>query len=182
MDKKEILTELLENYNIKKSDAITFLNNRIGMAIDKVKMLELVSTNLDKLSILCGDLKLEIRLHESHPLFITNNKQFYTTSEAANILNVAPSKVRDLINKGILSTKKINQRNWQVPSWSLEAYKNDLLNFLSATEGIYDYDTLDITDTENRILLTLISKEGIHKVFEEETSLKRSISNIYNEL
>ncbi|AMM52421.1 hypothetical protein TH61_16205 [Rufibacter sp. DG15C] len=182
MDKKEILTELLENYSIQKSDAITFLNNRIGVAIDKVKMLELVSTNIDKLSILCGDLKLEIRLHESNPLFITNNKQFYTTSEAAKVLNVSPTKVRDLINSEILSTKKINQRNWQIPSWSLEAYKSDLMSFLSVTEEIKDYDVLDILDSENHLLISLISMEGIHTIYEYETRLKRTISNIYNEL
>ncbi|WP_242926944.1 helix-turn-helix domain-containing protein [Pontibacter vulgaris] len=183
MKTKEIYSEILENYNLQKSDAISFVNYRVGVAIDKTKMLDTISANIDKLTILCGDLKLEIRLHEANPLFATNNQQFYTTKQAADILNVSPDKIRQLINNGILSTKKINQRNWQIPNWSLEAYKNDLCNFLTETiESTLEIAVVDVLDDENNLLISLISKEGIHQVHEYQTRIKRAIATVYPEL
>jgi len=183
MDKKEIYKQLFEKYNLQKSDAITFINHRIGVAIDKEKMLESISNNVDKLMILCGDLKLEIRLHEINPLLTINAQQFYTTKQASEILNVSPGKIRELINNGILITKKINQRNWKIPHWSLDAYKSDLCNFLTSCEdSLSTFDVLDITDVENEILLTLLSKSSIQKVHEYETRLSRKITTIITQL
>lgn len=183
MKPKEIYSNLLENYDLQKSDAIAFVNYRVGVAVDKAKMLDTISANIDKLSILCGDLKLEIRLHEANPLFATNNQQFYTTAQAAEILNMSESKIRDLIGSGKIECKKINQRNWKIPNWSMEAYKNDLCNFLTdAVELTSDITVLDVLDEENNLLISLITKEGIHQVHEYETRLKRAIATVYPEL
>lgn len=183
MKKKEIYAELLENYSLQKSEAITFINHRIGVAVDKPKMLDTISANIDKLTILCGDLKLELRLHEANPIFVTNSQQFYTTAQAAEILNVSESKIRNLISNGKIECKKINQRNWKIPNWSLDAYKNDLCNFLEAQEeSILGFAVIDVLDDENQLLVSLISKDGIHQVYEHETRLKRAIADIYGDL
>ncbi|TPE43578.1 helix-turn-helix domain-containing protein [Pontibacter mangrovi] len=183
MIKKEIYSELLEKYSLQKSEAISFVNQRIGVAVDKAKMLETISANIDKLTILCSDLKLEIRLHEANPLFSINSQQFYTTKQAAEILNVSPDKIRQLIKNDILKTKKINQRNWKIPNWSLEAYKNDLCNFLAnAKELVSEFAVVDVMDDENQLLISLITEVGIHQVHEHETRLKRTITGIRSEL
>lgn len=183
MHKKEIYCELLEKYSLQKSDAISFMNHRVGVAVDKAKMLETISANIDKLTILCGDLKLEVRLHEANPVFAINQQQFYTTKHAAEILNISPDKIRQLIDSGKLSCKKLNQRNWQIPNWSLEAYKNDLCNFLAnIEEPVSKFAVVDVLDNENQLLVSLISKEGIHQVHEYDTRLTRTVSAIYSEL
>ncbi len=183
MDKKEMYRELLENYSLQKSEAISFLNHRVGVALNKAKMLETITANIDKLTILCGDLKLEVRLHESNPLFFVSNQQFYTTKQAAEILNISPEKIRQLINNGVLSTKKINQRNWKIPSWSLEAFKHDLCNLLSGyIEPVSEVDTVDILDEENQLMASLITRNGIHRVHEHETRYKRTVADIIADL
>ncbi|PVY43139.1 helix-turn-helix domain-containing protein [Pontibacter virosus] len=183
MNKKELYAELLENYSLQKSEAITYINHRIGVAVDKGKMLNTLTANIDKLAILCGDLKLELRLHESNPVFAINNQQFYTTKQAAEILNVSPDKIRQLIESDKLSCKRINQRNWKIPSWSLEAYKHDLCNFLAnIEEPVSEFAVVDVLDDENQLLVSIISKEGIHQVHEHETRLKRKVADIYSEL
>lgn len=183
MKKKEIYEQLLENYSLQKSEAITFINHRIGVAVDKTKMLDTISANIDKLSILCGDLKLELRLHEANPLLLGSGKQFYTVSQASEILDMSESKIRDLISSGKIECKKINQRNWKIPNWSLEAYKSDLCNFLEAQEeSVSNFAVVDILGDEHNLLLSLITKEGIHLVYEYATRVKRKVADVYADL
>lgn len=183
MNKKEIYSELLENYSLQKEEAIAFLNHRVGVAVDKVKMLDRLSNNVDRLLVLCGDLKLEIRLHESNPMIVINSQKFYSTKQAAEILNVSKEKVRHLIDTGALAVKKINQRNWKVPNWSLEAYKQDLTQLVStSTEQHEAWDVLEITGEEDHTLETLISAEGIQAVHEKETTNVRKISALWDNI
>lgn len=179
MEKQELYNEIFERQNLNKQDAIVFLNYRIGKALDKQRMLELLNNSVDKLKILADDLKLELRLHEANPLVTINSKQFYSTKEAAQILDISPEKIRQLVTQGILTAKVINQRTWKLPSWSIEAYRNDLTQFLTnISEPIENYNVVDITDTENRLLESMISTEGVHKIFEYNTRTQRKINNI----
>ncbi|SFH41772.1 helix-turn-helix domain-containing protein [Pontibacter chinhatensis] len=180
MNKKELYTELLENYNLQKTEAIAYLNYRVGVAVDKEKILDKLSNNIDKLAILCADLKLEIRLHENNPLVITGIKQFYSTKQAAEILNISPSKLRQLIDEGKLTVKKINQRNWQLPTWSLEAYRNDLTQLVVADAT--EEEVLDIFGKEAELLVSLISSSGIRTVHELQKSVMRKIANVWDNI
>ncbi|MBK0401880.1 helix-turn-helix domain-containing protein [Adhaeribacter sp. BT258] len=183
MDKKELYTEIFENQSITKPDALTYINFRIGKAQDKPKMLEKLNNSVDKLKILCDDLKLELRLNEANPLVTIGSKQFYSTKEAGKILEVSADKIRQLIAEGLLSAKVINQRTWKLPSWSVEAYKNDLSNFLTNFEEPLEiYDILNIYDEEHQLLTSLITKEAIHRIFENKTGTKRKVLNIITEL
>ncbi|MFC5269448.1 helix-turn-helix domain-containing protein [Adhaeribacter terreus] len=155
------------------------MNYRIAKALDKQQMLELLNNSVNKLKTLCDDLKLELRLHEANPLLTLNTKEFYSTKEAAQILEISPDKIRQLVANGILTAKIVNQRTWKFPSWSLDAYKNDLCNFLNnLTEPLDQYDVLNITDIENRLLESLLPAETIHKISEYETGILRMIDNI----
>ena len=183
MDKKELYTEIFEKQSINKQDALVFLNYRIGKALDKQQMLELLNNSVNKLKILADDLKLELRIHEANPLVTLNSKQFYSTKEAAQVLEISPEKIRQLVASGILTAKIINQRTWKVPSWSIEAYRNDLTRFLTnISEPLESYDVVDITDIENSLLESMISGEGIHKIFENVTRNQRKINNIILDL
>ena len=179
MEKKELYTEILEHQSLNKQDALVFLNYRIGKALDKQQMLELLNNSVDKLKILVDDLKLELRLHEANPLVAINAKQFYSTKEAAQILEISQDKIRQLVASGILTAKIINQRTWKLPTWSIEAYRNDLTQFLSNfSEPLESYDVLEIIDVETRLLESLISAEGFHKILEYNTRNQRKINNI----
>jgi len=182
MDRQELYTSILEDNKLTKTDAIAFMDERIEFSRDKAQCIETISNAIDKLSILCIDLKLEIRLHSANPLIKAGNQQLFTTKKAAEILGVSPSKVRDLANKGFLKNKKISKTDWRISSASLEAYKSQLSELIMLKNEVNNYDTISIVNAEMQKVEILISAEGIRKVFIYQTRIKRKIHNIFDSL
>ena len=179
MSKLELYKQLLEKQAVNKKEATLFIDERIGKAVDKTQMIESLWSNINSIKTLCDDLLLELRLHESHPAVSINKKKFYTTKEAAEILDLSASKIRELVKAGKLAHKEISLRDWKIYAWSLDAYANGLSNFLAYnSDSESGIEVVDVIDDENQIILSFLTELGIHKLSEYQTRIKRKIAKI----
>lgn len=183
MSKLDLYKQLLEKQALNKKEALIFIDERVGKAVDKAQMIESLWSNINNIKTLCDDLLLELRLHESHPAVTINKKKFYTTKEVVEILGLSANKVRELIKTGKLKHKEISKRDWKVFAWSVDAYANGLSNFLACnpnSEG--ELEVVDFLDEENQITLSFLTDLGIHKIYKHQTRVKRKVMRILPDL